>query len=73
MTGSHFKQSLRAFVSRRPFKPFEVELDSGARFLVEHPEALAYGGTVAVYISPDGAVKLFDSDGVSQLMDPATD
>lgn len=71
MTQSSFKQSLRAFAGRRPFKPFAVELVSGDRFVVEHPEALAHSGAAAVYISPDGAYKLFDSSVVSQLADLA--
>ncbi|HQU43243.1 MAG: hypothetical protein B7Z73_05535 [Planctomycetia bacterium 21-64-5] len=71
MTEANFKKSLQAFIRRRPFKPFEVELVSGDRFVVEHPEALAHGGAVAVYISTEGDVKLFDSSSVSQLMDIA--
>ena len=71
MTDANFKKSLLAFVRRRPFKPFEVELISGDRFTVEHPEALAQGGAVAVYINPDGDIKLFDSSSVSQLADIA--
>ena len=71
MTESSFKQSLRAFVNRRPFKPFEVELVGGDRFVVEHSEALAHSGAAAVYIAPDGAYKLIDSSAVSQLADLA--
>lgn len=71
MTVSSFKQSLRAFVSRRPFKPFEVELASGDRFVVEHPGALAHSGAAAAYIDTDGDYKLFDSSTVSQLADLA--
>lgn len=69
MTESNFKQCLRAFVHRRPFKPFEVELVSGDRFVVEHSEGWAHSGAAAVYISPDGAYKLFDSGVVSQFTD----
>jgi hypothetical protein len=71
MTESSFKASIQAFIRRRPFRPFEVELVSGDRFVVEHPEAVAHGGAAAVYISPDGDYKLFDSSSVSQLMDVA--
>jgi hypothetical protein len=67
MTDSNFQQSLQAFVRRRPFKPFTVELVSGDRFVVDHPEALALRGAVAVYINTDGKYTLFDSTGVSQL------
>lgn len=69
MTEANFKKSLRAFIRRRPFKPFEVELVSGGRFTVEHPEALAHSGSVAVYLDPRGDIKPFDSDSVSQVAD----
>ncbi len=49
------------------FQPFAVELVSGDRFVVDHPEALALRATVAVYINPDGKFTLFDSESVSQL------
>jgi hypothetical protein len=49
-----FERSLRAFSERRPFKPFLVELASGSRFTLDHPEALAQRGPAAGFISPDG-------------------
>ena len=35
-----FERSLRAFCQRQPFKPFLVELASGAQLTIDHPEAL---------------------------------
>jgi hypothetical protein len=55
MTEDRFERSLRAFRQRQPFKPFLVELASGIKLVVEHPEALAHRGRVAAYINPDGA------------------
>ena len=55
-----FERSLRAFVRRTPFVPFTVELTSGTRFQVLHPEALAFNGGLAVYIGTDGTPSLFD-------------
>ena len=69
MTPQNFQQTLRAFSRRQPFRPFVVELVSGDRFRVRHPEALSMRGTVAMFIGPNAAVKLFDSDNVSQLCD----
>ena len=66
-----FERSLRAFNQRRPFKPFLVELASGARFTVDHPEALAQRGPAAVYINPDGEYTLFDNSMVTQMSDLA--
>ena len=62
-----FERSLRAFVRRTPFQPFTVELTSGTRFQVTHPEALAFSGGLAVYLGRDGTPSLFDHESVSQL------
>ncbi len=67
MKEANFRNGLEAFVCRRPFKPFTVELVSGDRFIVDHPEALALRGAVAVFINSEGRYTLFDSTGVSQL------
>jgi hypothetical protein len=66
-----FERSLRAFHQHRPFQPFLVALASGARFMVEHPEALAQRGPVAVYINPDGEYTPFDRTMVTQMADVA--
>ena len=72
MVAESFERSLRAFVRRVPFRPFTVELVSGDRIEVDHPEALVYRAGVAVYISPDGAPTLFDHEGVSQVNGDST-
>ncbi len=75
MSPENFTAALRAFVRRQPFRPFLVELTSGDRFRIQHPEALTMRGGAAVYVATNGAVKLFDSNSVSQLCDepgPAT-
>ena len=71
MQSDAFERSLRAFVRRAPFTPFTVELTSGTSFQVLHPEALAFNGGLAVYISPDGTPSLFDHESVSQLVGKA--
>jgi hypothetical protein len=65
----NFERSLRAFSQRRPFKPFLVELAGGTQLTIDHPEALARRGPVAVYIDLAGNYTLFDSTGVTQLTD----
>jgi uncharacterized protein (AIM24 family) len=67
MTRDTFQNGLQSFSRRKPFRPFIVELMSGDRITVEHPEALAMRGEVAVYINTDGKFSLFDSTSVSQL------
>ena len=67
MHEDNFEKSLQAFHRRQPFKSFTVELVSGTRFTVDHPEALALQRRCAVFINKNGEYTLFDSTAVSQL------
>jgi hypothetical protein len=60
--------SLRALVRRTPFRPFTVELVSGPRIKVDHPEALVFRKGMAVFISARGVPILFDHESVSQVI-----
>ncbi len=72
MTADHFQTTLRAFQGRVPFRSYIVELVSGDRVQVDHPEALVIRGGVAVFVSAQGAPVIFDHEGVSQVLaDPA--
>ncbi|MEX2119704.1 MAG: hypothetical protein WD847_08925 [Pirellulales bacterium] len=68
MTADHFDCTLRAFQRRTPFRPFTVELVSGYRFQVDHPEALVLRDGVAVFVARGGIPTLFDHEGVSQVL-----
>ena len=68
MEATAFERSLRAFYRRAPFQPFVVELMNRARLDVSHPEAVAYNGGLAVYISREGIPILFDHESGSQLI-----
>ncbi|MFW6124869.1 MAG: hypothetical protein ACOC46_01865 [Pirellulales bacterium] len=52
---------------RRPFHPFAVELVSGDRVQVDHPEAVVLRSGVAVFVSA-GGTPAFDHEGVSQII-----
>ena len=67
MTAHNFEQTLRAFQRRAPFRPFTVELVSGDRIQVDHPEALVIRKGLAVFIDSAGIPSLFDHEGVSQV------
>jgi hypothetical protein len=69
MTPRNFERAIRSLAARRPFRAFVIELVSGERFAVDHPEALAIRGGIAVFITPKGPVHLFESDSVSRLID----
>jgi hypothetical protein len=69
MTTANFEKSLRAFQKRAPFRPFTVELTSGYRFQIDHPEAVVLRAGAAVFVSADGSPTLFDYESVAQLTD----
>ncbi len=73
MVAEVFSQALRSFSKRKPVKSFVVELVNGERITVEHPEALAYRGGSAVFISPRHEFTLFDHEGVADVRDMPAD
>jgi hypothetical protein len=70
---ANFERALRNFCRRKRFVPFHVQLTSGDRFLIPHPEALVIRDRLAVLIRPDGGYHAFDSDGVCPLHDQPLD
>ena len=67
MTPEHFQTTIRAFQRRSPFRSYVVELVSGDRIQIDHPEALVLRGGVAVFVSSSGEPTIFDHEGVSQI------
>ncbi|MFT3789253.1 MAG: hypothetical protein QM770_24250 [Tepidisphaeraceae bacterium] len=68
MTPEHFQATIQAFQQRVRFRPFFVELVSGDRVKVDHPEALVLRGGVGVFVTNQGAPVIFDHEGVSQVI-----
>jgi hypothetical protein len=68
MTAENFQNALEALRQRQPFRPFTIELVSGARYEVDFPGALASRDGVAMFIAPGGAPVLFDHESVSQFI-----
>ena len=66
MDAEHFERTLRAFQRRTPYRSFTVELLSGNRFQIDHPEALVLRDGVAVFIAAGGVPPLFDHESVCQ-------
>jgi hypothetical protein len=64
-----FQRALQAFTKRRPFKPFVIELASGDRLLVKHPEAVYTSGELIIITEPSRRGRLFQSSSVCQLLD----
>jgi len=71
VTPEQFDQVLRAFVRRRPFRPFLIELISGDRLRVAHPEAIELRGEMWVVVAgPGRQYRVFVASAVCQLLDP---
>jgi hypothetical protein len=69
MTAENFAWALRLFSSRRTFVPFVVELNTGFRLVIRHPEALVLRKDLAYYVRRDYYTRLFDASSVTQLCD----
>jgi hypothetical protein len=67
MTTDHFQTTIRAFQRRTPFHPYVVELVSGDRVQVDHPETLVIRAGVGVFVNASGAPAIFDHERVSQI------
>ena len=68
MTVDNFDQTIAAFRTRSPFRPFTVALVNGDRFDVDHREALVVRDGVAIYVAPGGVPIIFDHEGVSRFI-----
>jgi hypothetical protein len=45
--------TIRAWLTRQPFKPFALRLSSGETYQVRHPEFVAIGKTRIAVFNPD--------------------
>lgn len=59
--------TIRVFLKARPFRPFTVELSSGTKIVVDHPEALVCRGGRGVFLDHRGRVSLFDEDAIARV------
>jgi hypothetical protein len=74
MTAENLDGFVEAFVSRRPFKVFTVELHNGTRFEVDHPRAILWRGGYAIFAAPGHLPIYFDHESDVQIIDaPASD
>jgi hypothetical protein len=73
MSADELERAVRAFARRRPFQPYLLEMVSGDRLLVTHPEAVRRQGTLFVHYAPDRHPRIFSGESVCQLLDPPTE
>ncbi len=46
-------ETIREWLSRRPFEPFELRLSNGEAFQVRHPEVVAIGKNRIAIVDPE--------------------
>ncbi len=68
METQNFDETILAFRSRVPFRPFTVALVNGHRYEVDHSGSLVIRDGVAVYLAPGGVPVIFDHGGVSEIV-----
>jgi hypothetical protein len=68
MTTEDFDNALRTLNEVRPFRAFEIELNTGARVVVDRANSLATRLGVAVYLAAGGVPHLFNHDDVNQIV-----
>jgi hypothetical protein len=69
MTPDNLQTAIRYFLGRRPFLPFVVELQSGHRYRVAHPEDCQLRGGMIHYTLGEGRICLFDHESVCMVSD----
>ncbi len=68
MDRATFASTFRAFKLRTPFRPFTVVTMSGQRHEVDHPEALAIRGGVALFVAPGVIPVIFDHESIDEVV-----
>ncbi len=68
MTPNNFKEVLRGFLRLTPFRPFTLELVSGSRIEVNHPEALTLYDELVVCLSTSDIRNVFEYAAVVRFI-----
>ena len=67
MDQENFVKALRTLYHEHPFHQFDIELSSGMKLRVAHPDALAFMGQRAVVLTTDGLSQHLDGHCVARL------
>ena len=68
MTPENFKLVLGEFLKRKAFEPFTLEMVSGSRVEVNHPEALTLYKHLVVCVSTSRCRTVFEYAGVVRFI-----
>ncbi|MBI2899261.1 MAG: hypothetical protein HYY17_03695 [Planctomycetes bacterium] len=61
------REELKAILTRPAFRPFEITLESGERYIVRHPESFSVLLRSAVIDMPDGVTIIFEIEDVTSV------
>ncbi|MBY0514718.1 MAG: hypothetical protein K2P78_12485 [Gemmataceae bacterium] len=64
---------MKHLLQRRPFRMFTVQLMSGERLQIDHPDAVATKFGIALFIGPGKVIHEFDHNSVLQLVDESAE
>ena len=65
MSADELEAVIQVLNSRQPFRPYQVEMLSGDRFVIHHPETIVRTETFFVYRGTDSGHRIFT--GASQF------
>jgi hypothetical protein len=68
MDRDSFTETIRAFKSQLPFRPFTLTTVNGSRYEVDHPDNLAVRDGVALFAGPGGVPVILNHEGVSGVI-----
>jgi len=69
MTDDELAWVLQRLHRRRPFRSDWIELVTGDRLLVSHPESVVWQGGIFLYRDPDFSQRIFGVGSVCQLIE----
>lgn len=67
MTVENFDALIQTLCEHRPFKLFTIELNTGERIEIDHPQAINYRNGFATFITPGGKPMWFDHESVNKF------
>jgi hypothetical protein len=69
MTRDNFQRLFNGLAQRKPWRPFTIELMSGSRIEVNHPEAVSLGQQLVAVLSSSGHRSYFEYGSVARFIE----
>ncbi len=69
MTSENFARAWKGFSERQPFRPFTLELASGSRIEINHPEAVTFDEELIICKATRGIRSVIECASVVRFID----